>query len=296
MQIDHYKLEYVNERMEVDLTKRMIFADVKVTDLNNGKALGVTSPAKFIYKKSPDSPTTEVAQLHSIRDDLYVVIGSVSPQTHVASLQVHVNPLVGWIWFGCIVLIFGSVICMWPQFEPDESRAWSYVRSGTAVAASVTLGIILALLPVPAFAQSAPTGTVAMHSDREREVFQSLRCMCGGCQRLPLSTCGCGDSMPVLEEIRAQMASGMSDDEIRLAYVAKWGQDALTVPPNRGPLRAIYMFPLGAIAVGGVGLGVLLRRWRRPTPTAPATTETAAATKRDEYDARLDEELKDLDD
>ncbi|MGO9710068.1 MAG: cytochrome c-type biogenesis CcmF C-terminal domain-containing protein [Polyangiaceae bacterium] len=298
IQIDHYKLEYINERMEVDLTKRMIFADVKVTDLNNGKQLGVSSPAKFIYKKSPDAPTTEVAQLHSIRDDLYLVVGSVNPQTHVASFQVHVNPLVGWIWFGCIVLIFGSIICMWPQLEPEESRAWSFVRSGTAVAASVTLGIILALMPVPAFAQSAPTGSVAMRNDREREVFQSLRCMCGGCQRLPLSTCGCGDSMPVLAEIRAQMAAGMSDDAIRLAYVAKWGQDGLTVPPNRGPLRAIYLFPLGAIAAGGVGLAVLLRRWRRPSAgaalggQAPGTTTSG----RDEYDARLDQELKDLDD
>jgi cytochrome c-type biogenesis protein CcmF len=300
MQLDHYKLEYVNERMEVDLTKRMIFADVKVTDLNTGKTLGVTSPAKFIYKKSPDAPTTEVAQLHSVRDDLYLVVGSVNPQTHVASFQIHVNPLVGWIWFGCIVLIFGSVICMWPQFEPEESRAWAYVRSGTAVAASVTLGIVLALLPVPAFAQSssAHAGIVELRNEKERDVFQSLRCMCGGCQRLPLSECACGDFAAEREEIRKEIASGMSKDAILAAYQEKWGQDGLTVPPNRGALRAIYLFPLSAIVAGGVGLAVMLRRWRRTDeehaparPTAPTRTEP-----RDAYDARLDEELKDLDD
>ena len=266
MQIDHYRLEYVNERMEVDLTKRMIFADLKVTDLNTGKALGVTSPAKFIYKKSPDSPTTEVAQLHSIRDDLYLVVGSVNPQTHVASFQVHVNPLVGWVWFGCIVLIFGSVICMWPQLEPEESRAWSFVRSGTAVAASVTIGIILALLPVPAFAQSTLNhqGVVEIRNDKERDIFKSLRCMCGGCQRLPLSDCACGDFADEREAIRQQIASGMSKDAILAAYKEKWGQDGLTVPPNSGALRAIYLFPLSAILAGGVGLAVMLRRWRKP--------------------------------
>jgi cytochrome c-type biogenesis protein CcmF len=297
MQIDHYKLEYVNERMEVDLTKRMIFADVKVTDVNSGKPLGLTSPAKFIYKKSPDSPTTEVAQLHSIRDDLYLVVGSVNPQTHVASFQLHVNPLVGWIWFGCIVLIFGSIICMWPQLEPEESRAWSFVRSGTAVAASVTLGIVLALLPVPAFAQgsSSHAGVVEIRNERERDVFKSLRCMCGGCQRLPLSDCACGDFAPEREAIRQQIASGMSKDAILAAYQEKWGQDGLTVPPNRGALRAIYIFPLTAIVAGGFGLAVLLRRWRRPAPEG-GTAPSAASGTRDEYDARLDDELKDLDD
>jgi cytochrome c-type biogenesis protein CcmF len=296
MLIDHYKLEYVNERMEVDLTKRMIFADVKVTDVNSGKALGVTSPAKFIYKKSPDSPTTEVAQIHSIRDDLYLVVGSVNPQTHVASFQVHVNPLVGWIWFGCVVLIFGSIICMWPQLEPEESRAWSFVRAGTAMAASITLGIILALLPVPAFAQSSSShaGVVEIRNERERDIFKSLRCMCGGCQRLPLSDCNCGDFAPEREAIRQQIAAGMSKDAILAAYQEKWGQDGLTVPPNRGALRAIYLFPLTAILAGGLGLTVMLRRWRRPVPALTAPRGAIAA--KDEYDARLDEELKDLDD
>jgi cytochrome c-type biogenesis protein CcmH len=95
--------------------------------------------------------------------------------------------------------------------------------------------------------------------------------------------------------IRQQIEAGMSKDAILAAYQEKWGQDGLTVPPNRGALRAIYIFPLTAIAAGGVGLAVLLRRWRRPAAGAPkAALPTAGST--DEYDARLDEELKDLDD
>jgi cytochrome c-type biogenesis protein CcmF len=294
MQADHYQLEYLGSRMEVDLTKRMIFADLKVTDLNSGKALGTVSPAKFIYKKQPDSATTEVAQLHSIRDDLYVVVGTVNPQTKNASFQVHVNPLVGWIWFGCLVLISGSILCMWPQFEVEESRAWAIARSGAAVAASVTLGIMLAIMPAPAFAQgsSSHAGIVEIHNEKERDVFKSLRCMCGGCQRLPLSDCACGDFAAEREEIRQQIASGMSKDAILASYQAKWGQDGLTVPPNRGALRAIYIFPLSAILAGGVGLALMLRRWRRPETTVVVVPDGP----RDEYDARLDEELKDLDD
>ena len=39
-QVDHYRLEYTGERMEVDLTKRMIFADVAVTDLKLRRGAG----------------------------------------------------------------------------------------------------------------------------------------------------------------------------------------------------------------------------------------------------------------
>ncbi|PMU65139.1 hypothetical protein, partial [Pseudomonas sp. GP01-A5] len=69
-------------------------------------------------------------------------------------LQFHVNPLVSFIWFGCIILIGGSIICMWPQLEPRESRVWAFARGGASVAASVCLGVILALTPARAFAQS----------------------------------------------------------------------------------------------------------------------------------------------
>src|SRR5262249_4289539 len=149
-QVERLSVQYVGPRMEVDTPKRMIFADVRVTE--NGKELGKLEPAKFIYKKMPESPTTEVSMLHSIRDDLYLVVGSINPETKVASLQIHLNPLVGWIWFGALILIFGSIICMWPELQPQESRVWHAVRGAGAVATSITLGVVLALLPVPAFA------------------------------------------------------------------------------------------------------------------------------------------------
>jgi cytochrome c-type biogenesis protein CcmF len=300
MQADHYQLEYVGPRMEVDLTKRMIFTDLKVTDLRTGKYLGLVSPAKFIYKKSPDAPTTEVSMISSLHDDLYAVLGSANPQTKTASFQIHVNPLVNWIWIGCLILTLGSFICMWPQFEPEESRVWSVFRSGAAVATSISIGMLIALMPAQAHAQSQmATGTVHIRSEKERDIFKSLRCMCGTCERLPLTECACGDFEDGRAEIRREIDQGMSKDAILAAYVKEYGSDGLTVPPNTGALRAIYIFPLTAILAGGVGLGFMLKRWRTPhdaPPPAPLPTTEGTRDKRDEYDARLDEELKDLDD
>ena len=131
--------------------------------------------------------------LHSIRDDLYLVVGSINPETKVASLQIHLNPLVGWIWFGCLVLIFGSFICMWPELEPQESRAWQVARGAGAVTASITLGIILrAPARSQRFAAAATTrsqhsGSVQIDDMKEKQVFGQLRCMCGTCPRELLS-------------------------------------------------------------------------------------------------------------
>jgi cytochrome c-type biogenesis protein CcmF len=305
-QVERLTIKYVGPRMEVDNTKRMVFADVKVFE--NGKEVGKLSPAKFIYKKMPDSPTTEVAMFHSIRDDLYLVVGSINPETKVASLQIHLNPLVGWIWFGCLVLIFGSFICMWPEFEPQESRAWQFARGAGAIATSITLGIVLALLPVPAFAQtgaSQQSGSVHIENDQEKPVFGALRCMCGTCPRELLSSCACDDgptgATQTRARLRARLAKGDTPEQIIEDYTKEFGTASLAIPPNTGVMRAIYAVPIVALVGTGVGLAVVLRRWRSNAAEpgeggkkTPAPSASAHA-KRDVYDERIDAELKDLD-
>jgi cytochrome c-type biogenesis protein CcmF len=298
--VNDYKLTYVGERMEVDNNKRMVFADVDV--YKNGHYSGRLEPAKFIYKKQPDSPTTEVAIGHQLHDDIYVIVGNINPQTKVAGFQIHVNPLVTWIWIGCLILIAGSVVCMWPQVELGESRVWAGARGATAVATSVLLGIMLAATPA-ARAQTIPPGMgggtmdglVHIQNDAERFIFEKLRCTCN-CGR-PLTSCSCGEAEAARERIRERMEAHETADQIVTAYAAEHGTDLLVVPPNRGALRSIYAVPVVGIALGTFWLARMLRRWRRDGGTADAPREQDRGTKapRDAYDARLDDELKDLD-
>lgn len=311
MQVERLTLTYKGPRMEVDTSKRMVFADIRVTE--GGKETGVLSPAKFIYKKMPESPTTEVAMLHSVRDDLYIVVGTINPQSKLASLQVHINPLVSWIWVGCLVLIVGSIVCMWPELQENESRAWRFARGTAAVTASILLGILLALLPSPAFAQGASSlhsGTVKIENEKEKEVFGALRCMCGTCARDLLSTCGCGEAEEMREKLRAKIAAGETKDQIVAEYSAQFGVASLAIPPNTGAMKSIYVVPLTLIAGGAIGLGFMMKRLRSrddlPAATTASAGEVASGAKKtkkakadgakDAYDARLDEELKDLDD
>jgi len=295
-----YHLTYTGERMEVDNTKRMVFVDLSVT--KDGVNVGTVSPAKFIYKKMPESPTTEVSISSSLRDDLYVVLGSVNPQTKIAALQVHVNPLVSWIWFGAIILVIGCVVSMWPELQPNESRAWAYSRGAAMAAATFAIGVVIAGMPAVALASPQPgagtsslhSGTVRIENDRERGVFGQLRCMCGDCARDLLSTCACGTAEDSREAIRASIARGETNDQIIEKYAAANGAESLAVPPNSGAMRFIYALPLVAIFAGGVGMVGLMRRWKRETPIAGAPKKKAKA--RDAYDERLDQELRDLDD
>ncbi|HEY2368148.1 MAG TPA: cytochrome c-type biogenesis protein CcmH, partial [Polyangiaceae bacterium] len=171
--------------------------------------------------------------------------------------------------------------------------------------ASFTLGIIIAAMPAPAWAQQQGTsslhaGTVHIENEREHALFNSLRCMCGTCARDLLSTCSCTDAEEAREALRRKVAQGETNDQIILEYAQQYGAEALAIPPNQGGMRAIYAVPLVAIAAGGAGIVVLIRRWRgKPTSKKKKTDDDdkggGGEAKRDALDERLDEELRDLD-
>jgi cytochrome c-type biogenesis protein CcmF len=154
VQFEEYTVKYVGPRMEVDNEKRMIFADVDV--FRNGKPAGRISPAKFIYKAMGDAPSTEVARHITVRDDLYMIIGMVNPQTKVASFQMHVNTLISFIWIGAGILMLGTLISMWPEIALEEAGAWSYVRVAAGVATAVMFGFVLAGGAGMAYADKVP--------------------------------------------------------------------------------------------------------------------------------------------
>jgi cytochrome c-type biogenesis protein CcmF len=302
--IGAYTVTYVGARMEVDNSKRMILADLDV--FRGGAYQGRMSPGKFIYKKQAESPVTEVAIGHRLHDDLYVVVGTINPSNrNVAALSIHVNPLVSWIWIGCLILISGSIVCMWPQLEFAESRVWAGARGVAATAASVLLGIMLAATP-SAHAQTMMRedmhGVVRIDNPQERAIFSALRCMCG-CPRDLLSTCSCENAEEARERIREKMRAGETQDAIVAEYESEHGLDALAVPPNRGILRAIWVVPLVGIVFATFGMARMLRRWRtgasnadQRQPSETTAESRAPVVPRDTYDARLDDELKGLDD
>lgn len=138
-------------------------------------------------------------------------------------------------------------------------------------------------------------GTLDIRSDDERRVFGDLQCTCG-CPRESIATCTCGFAAGFRTEVRAMMARGLTEEEIQAEWVRRHGPEALTVPTNTGFNRLIYLAPLAIIAGMGTIAVLLLRHLRRRGTENDAAAPAVAAGKRDAYDDKLDEELKQLDD
>ncbi len=147
-------------------------------------------------------------------------------------------------------------------------------------------------------------GTVGIRTPAERDLFFSLICQCG-CPRETLGTCTCDYAGERRDEIRDQLDSGMSVTAVRKEYARRFGTKALAVPPNEGAGLLIWLFPLVGIVLAAFVIARLLKRWtgrgavlaaaEAPAPETKASKSKAEPAKKDAYDDRLDEELKDLD-
>jgi cytochrome c-type biogenesis protein CcmF len=139
---------------QADVAKRMIFAELTV--FKDGREISRLSPAKFIYLRRPESPTTEVAIHKTFREDLYTIVGTVDPQTKRATFQFHLNPFVMWLMVGLGFIIAGALTSLWPDFERQESTAWAYFRTGAGVATTLMLSVWLAWTPAGALGTQRP--------------------------------------------------------------------------------------------------------------------------------------------
>ncbi len=142
---------------QADLGKRMIFAELDVT--RDGEPLGRLQPAKFIFNKSPESPTTEVSMRRSLREDLYAVLGTVNPETKRATFKLHVNLFVSWIWLGLLILMGGTGISLWPEVALGGSRFWAFSKAGAVAATGIMFSLYLAMSPTLASAEPRPRTT-----------------------------------------------------------------------------------------------------------------------------------------
>ncbi len=115
---------------------------------------------------------------------------------------------------------------------------------------------------------------------------------CPVCENVPLDVCPTKACADWRAEIRAKMAEGWTDAEIKAYFAQQHGDRVLAAPPVRGfDLNLIvYVVPPLAVLIGGVVLYRFLRV--RRTPPAASAAEPAAPTEPDDYQARLEKELR----
>jgi cytochrome c-type biogenesis protein CcmH len=91
-------------------------------------------------------------------------------------------------------------------------------------------------------------------------------------------------------EVHDRLAAGETADAIERDFVARYGERVRAVPAGRDTRQDIVYFSSAFALASAIGLGLLLRRWRRSADLAPPRPTSP----RDAYDDRVDAELRDL--
>lgn len=111
---------------------------------------------------------------------------------------------------------------------------------------------------------------------------------CPVCESTPLDVCPTEACRQWRDLIRAQLAEGRREEEIKQYFVTQYGARVLAEPPNR---LASYLVPAVAILLGALLLVHGFRMWLKPA-TVEAQAEPQPDQPIDPYVARLEEELK----
>jgi cytochrome c-type biogenesis protein CcmF len=285
--VGRYTLLLEAIRVTDDGQKQMVTGHIAVKD-ENGQSLGMMYPAKWYFRKHEDQPTSEVAIRRTFAEDLYIVMPGFEMQEQTASVEVHVNPLVNWIWAGFGILAIGTGIALLPD------TAFSFAAAKIPAGAVTTPLVLLAVLLAPALAFAQKTVQPVERPALRRDLEDHIMCMCG-CHQ-PMGSCqmrpNCGHYDEQAAKIVKLMSDGKGRDAILASFVEEFGgQHVLAAPIDRGFNRLAWAVPYAAGVVGLVVAGVLAIRWSRRSdsvPLAPAATDAA-------LQARLDDELRDLD-
>ena len=123
----------------------------------------------------------------------------------------------------------------------------------------VAAGFVLALV-------IAAHGHPPTVDQRAHQLDRELRCPV--CQGLSVADSPSSTSAAIAADVRRRVVAGESDQQIRDAYVARYGRWILLTPSGGVGAGAIVLPIVGLLVAGGV-VAVSLRRWSRSPDRAP---------------------------
>jgi cytochrome c-type biogenesis protein CcmH/NrfF len=237
-----------------------------------------------------------VAIRRGFAEDVYIVLPSTDPEmmaAQKAALQIVINPLVNWIWFGFGVIAVGTGIALLPE------RTYAFALSKSASDAATTTAaflLILLLTGRPLFAQhveSPENAPVMATSELEKDMRREMVCICHTCPHYPLSECSCPEAAKMRAELGEQVKLGKTREQLREWAVERYGsQEPLGAPIDKGFNRLLWALPWTVGGGAAVLVGFVAVRWSRRHGEAQPEELPAPET---DLDERLDDELRNLD-
>ncbi len=87
----------------------------RFTVFHGDRAVGSVAPSRELFRNREEQPMTIPSVLHRPLEDVYALLGGVDDTGGVATVKVHINPLVGFVWLGLLILALGTVVAAWPD-------------------------------------------------------------------------------------------------------------------------------------------------------------------------------------
>ena len=112
MQIGPYTLvlQTTDSKPEKNYTAQRMVVEV----LRGNKPMMMLFPEKRQFLANKENGTM-VAIYSTLKEDLYVVFAGTDPDTQMPVIHAFLNPLVKWIWFGGVTVVFGTLIALLPN-------------------------------------------------------------------------------------------------------------------------------------------------------------------------------------
>jgi cytochrome c-type biogenesis protein CcmF len=294
--IGKYTLRSNGVKLVDDGQKQMTTAYLSV--FVDGKEIDGLYPAKWAYRRHEQEPTTEVAIRRTPAEDLYAVLQPSDLATQTATLQIVVNPLVNWIWFGFGIMALGTGIAL----LPERSYAFALAKMPAEAAATTAAFLFVLLLAggttlsAQGMAGDANTRTsFYARTPFEKQMQHEIVCTCGACGHQTLAECRkdpCGTSHEMRGQLAAMIDQNMNHDQIIQAFIAKYGsEEMLGAPLDQGFSRMAWLFPYLVGATSAIAVGFAAVKWARK----PDAAATSSAPLDSALEARIDDELRDLD-
>lgn len=175
------------------------------------------------------------------------------------------------------------------------ARAQSIVSRQNINREAIRLIVILALLMtlvwvavVPSLAQDN-TGPVRVVTDDEVNAI-AKKLFCPVCENIPLDACGTAACADWRYEIRLQLESGMTEQQIIDDFVYRFGERVVHIPKALHLRLLSLAVPVIAIAAA-LYLSIRFFNKRRREPEMELTAESQAAAAESDYHALLEKDV-----
>ena len=118
-----------------------------------------------------------------------------------------------------------------------------------------------------------PAKPAAVSEQVVYDVASELRCVV--CQNLSVADSPSEMAAQMRAIVRERLAAGDSPAQVRAYFVERYGDWILLAPPRRGFTLLVWVVPYIAALLGIVLVAVLITRWTRHRPAAPAPVDAA---------------------